>query len=92
MQSYNQSRRGQIFRSEKRQVSKRYRYHRGHNKEGQPKVNVVIPKWKLARQKVKDNPIIEYIIKKINSRLTPLYRNGNWLDKRSMPTLGNSLD
>ena len=45
-----------LFRSENWQVSKRYLYHRGHNKEGQLKVKVFIPKWKLARQKVKVNP------------------------------------
>ena len=35
--------------------------------------------------------IIEDIIKKVNSRLKFLYRNGNRLDKRSRSTLANSL-
>ena len=40
---------------------------------------------------LKGTYIIEDIIKKVNSRLKFLYQNGNWLDKRSMSTLANSL-
>ena len=40
---------------------------------------------------LKGTYIIEDTIKKVNSRLKFLYRNGNWLDKRSRSTLANSL-